>query len=91
MTKNHSIIKTLKSKKGEAYIDTAFKILIAIVIGALLFTTIYTLFNQTILTQLTEKVNTIFATGTSLTLPVSNSTNVQAASLQTYQNALLAA
>ena len=56
----------LKNKKGEAYIDTAFKILIAVVVGALLFTSIYALFNDTILTKLTEKVNTIFATGTSL-------------------------
>lgn len=65
MTKTN---KMLKNKRGEAYIDTAFKILIAIVVGALLFTSIYALFNDTILTNLTSRVNTLFSTGTSLSL-----------------------
>ena len=65
MTKTN---KMLKNKRGEAYIDTAFKILIAIVVGALLFTSIYALFNDTILTNLTSRVNTLFSTGTSLNL-----------------------
>lgn len=71
MTKTN---KMLKNKRGEAYIDTAFKILIAIVVGALLFTSIYALFNDTILTNLTSRVNTLFSTGTSLSLaPVTGS------------------
>lgn len=66
MKNNQTIFKNLKNKKGEAYIDTAFKILIAIVVGALLFSTIYTLFDTTILTKLTSQIDTLFSTGTSL-------------------------
>lgn len=66
MKKQNSILQTLKNKRGEAYIDTAFKILIAIVVGALIFSTIYTLFDETILSNLTSQVSSIFSTGTSL-------------------------
>lgn len=37
----------LATRRGEAYIDTGVKILIAVVLDALLLTTQYTLFNTT--------------------------------------------
>ena len=63
MTKTNKRNNILNNKKGEAYIDTAFKILIAVVIGALLFTSIYALFSDTILTELSQKVTALFSTG----------------------------
>ena len=73
-----SMIKTLKNKRGEAYLDTAFKILIAVVVGALIFSAIYTLFDQTILTRLSAQVNDIFSTGTSLVDSTVSNMNVNA-------------
>ena len=48
---------------GEGYIDTAVKILIAVVIGALLLGGLYALFNSTIMPTVTEKVNDLFNYG----------------------------
>ena len=45
---------------GEAYVDTGVKILIAVVIGALLLTLLYALFNTTIFPTLREKVEGLF-------------------------------
>ncbi|MCM1364986.1 MAG: DUF6133 family protein [Faecalibacterium sp.] len=50
----------LDGTKAEAYVDTGVKILIAVVIGALLLTLLYTLFNSTIMPKVTEKVNGLF-------------------------------
>ena len=47
-------------RSGEGYIDTAVKILIAVVIGALLLGGLYALFGDTILPTLTEKVEDMF-------------------------------
>ena len=38
----------LKEKRGEGYVDTAIKILIAVVLGALLLAGLYALFNDTV-------------------------------------------
>jgi len=46
--------------KAETYIDTGVKILIAVVIGALLLTLLYALFNTTIFPTLREKVEGLF-------------------------------
>ena len=53
----HSV---LDGTVAEAYVDTGVKILIAVVIGALLLTLLYTLFNTTIMPSVTAKVNEIF-------------------------------
>ena len=45
---------------AEAYVDTGVKILIAVVIGALLLTLLYALFNDTIMPAVTEKVEGLF-------------------------------
>ena len=45
---------------AEAYVDTGVKILIAVVIGALLLTLLYVLFNDTIMPSVTEKVEGLF-------------------------------
>ena len=45
---------------AEAYVDTGVKILIAVVIGALLLTLLYALFNDTIMPTVTEKVEGLF-------------------------------
>lgn len=45
---------------AEAYVDTGVKILIAVVIGALLLTLLYVLFNDTIMPTVTQKVEGLF-------------------------------
>ena len=50
----------LDSTVAEAYVDTGVKILIAVVIGALLLTLLYALFNDTIMPTVTEKVEGLF-------------------------------
>ena len=47
-------------KKGENYVDTGLKILIAVVIGALLLAGLYLLFNGTVMPTLTQKVKDLF-------------------------------
>ena len=54
----------LKSKRAEGYVDTAVKVLIAVVIGALLLFGLYGLFNDVVLPTTTSKVSSLFnATG----------------------------
>ena len=50
----------LKSNKGETYIDTGVKTLIAVVIGALLLGGLYLLFNATVLPNLTKRITEMF-------------------------------
>ncbi len=50
----------LRDKKGENYVDTAVKILIAVVIGALLLAGLYTLFDDVVMPTLTTKVQEMF-------------------------------
>lgn len=54
------IKNSLASIKGEGYVDTGVKILISVVIGALLLSGLYTLFNTTIMPTVTEKINALF-------------------------------
>ena len=46
--------------KAEGYVDSGVKILIAVVIGALLLSLLYTLFNTTIMPSVTAKIQEIF-------------------------------
>lgn len=50
----------LSANAGEGYIDTAIKILIAVVLGALLLAGLYALFGETVLPTLTERIREMF-------------------------------
>ena len=50
----------LAESSGEGYVDTAIKILIAVVLGALLLAGLYSLFNDTVLPTLVERVEEMF-------------------------------
>ena len=45
---------------GEGYIDTAVKILIAVVLGALLLAGLYTLFGDVVMPTLTQRIQGMF-------------------------------
>ena len=51
---------TIKSTRGEGYIDSGIKILISVVIGALLLAGLYTLFNSNIMPTVTQKIQELF-------------------------------
>ena len=53
-------VRLLKDRKGENYVDTAVKILIAVVIGALLLAGLYALFNDVVMPTLTTKIQGMF-------------------------------
>ena len=46
--------------RGEGYVDSGVKILIAVVIGALLLSGLYALFNNTIMPTVTTKIQGLF-------------------------------
>ena len=46
--------------KAEGYVDSGVKILIAVVIGALLLSGLYTLFNSTIMPTVTQRIQELF-------------------------------
>ncbi|WP_312642905.1 DUF6133 family protein [Hydrogenoanaerobacterium sp.] len=50
----------LSGSAGEGYIDTAIKILLAVVIGALLLAGLYALFGETVLPTLTQRIKEMF-------------------------------
>lgn len=50
----------LLSNRAEGFVDTAIKILIAVVIGALLLAGLYTLFGDTLLPTLTRRIKEMF-------------------------------
>ena len=50
----------LANKKGEGFVDTAVKILMSVVIGALVLAGLYALFGDTILPTLTSKIQEMF-------------------------------
>ena len=50
----------ITAKKGEGYIDTALKIIIAVVIGGLILAGLYTLFNVTVMPTLETKISGFF-------------------------------
>lgn len=54
------LAKVFTQKSGEGFVDTALKILISVVVGALLLAGLYTLFNDTILPTLTQKIINLF-------------------------------
>ena len=50
----------LKPKQAEGFVDTAIKILMAVVIGALVLGGLYSLFGDTVLPTLTQKIRDMF-------------------------------
>lgn len=50
----------MRDKKGENYVDTAVKILIAVVLGALLLARLYALFGDVVMPTLTQRVQEMF-------------------------------
>ena len=50
----------LNNVKAEGYVDSGVKILIAVVIGALLLAGLYSLFNDTIMPTVVERVEDFF-------------------------------
>jgi hypothetical protein len=52
--------RALCGNKGEGYIDTAVKILVAIVLGALLLAGLYALFGDVVMPTLTERIRGMF-------------------------------
>ena len=50
----------LKGKCAEGYVDTAVKMIIAVVIGGLLLVGLYTMFNGVLLPGLAERIQTMF-------------------------------
>ena len=50
----------LCQQSGEGFVDTALKILISVVIGALLLAGLYALFNNTVLPTLVQRVKDLF-------------------------------
>ena len=53
-------IVAVSNAKAEGYVDTGVKILIAVVIGALLLSLLYGLFNKTIMPTVTKKITDLF-------------------------------
>ena len=53
-------VHLLKDKRGENYVDTAVKILIAVVIGALLLAGLYALFGDVVMPTLTRRIQEMF-------------------------------
>ena len=51
----------LGNRRGEGFVDSAVKILIAIVIGALLLAGLYFTFNTIILPTLNERIKSMFS------------------------------
>ena len=45
---------------GEGYIDTAVKILIAVVLGALVLAGLYAILNDTVMPSVTQRINEMF-------------------------------
>lgn len=53
----------LRSECGENFVDSAIRILIAVVIGALLLAGLYTLFGETVLPMLKQRIIEMFNYG----------------------------
>ncbi len=50
----------LSNKSGEGYIDTAVKMIISVVLGSLLLTGLYQLFNSVVLPGLADRIQSMF-------------------------------
>lgn len=55
------VVQIMADKRGEGFVDTAVKILISVVIGALLLAGLYALFNDSILPELQNRIQQMFS------------------------------
>lgn len=55
-----SLRTALSNRCGEGYVDTAVKILMAVVIGALVLAGLYALFDDTVMPTLTRRIQEMF-------------------------------
>jgi hypothetical protein len=53
----------LRSQRGEGFVDTAIKILMAVVIGALVLGGLYALFGETVMPTLKQRIIDMFNYG----------------------------
>ena len=53
-------VEVIETKTAETYVDTGVKVLIAVVIGALLLTLLYALFEDNIMPSVVTKVQELF-------------------------------
>ncbi|WP_027626207.1 DUF6133 family protein [Clostridium lundense] len=60
MSKMNLVKEALKIKSGEGFVDTAVKILMSVVIGALVLGGLYLLFKDTVLPTLTQRIKDMF-------------------------------
>jgi len=60
MRKTISVRTAVNNKSGEGYIDTAVKILIAVVLGALLLAGLYLLFGEVVMPTLNQRIKDMF-------------------------------
>ena len=51
----------IMNRKAEGYVDSGVKILIAVVVGGLLLTLLYALFNDIIMPTVNDKVQNLFS------------------------------
>ena len=58
--KAFQIRQALTDRSGEGFVDTAIKILMAVVVGALVLAGLYALFDETVLPTLTRRVQEMF-------------------------------
>lgn len=56
----YPVCMALDNDRGEGYIDTGVKILICVVLGGLLLTGLYSLFGDTVLPTLTQRIQEMF-------------------------------
>lgn len=64
ITRKALMAKTLlRSQSGENFVDSAIRILIAVVIGALLLAGLYALFGDTVLPLLRQRITDMFNYG----------------------------
>ena len=52
---------TATRRSGEGYIDTAVKVLIAVVLGALVLAGLYAILNDTVMPTVTQKITEMFS------------------------------
>lgn len=53
--------RAICSNAGEGYIDTAVKVLIAVVLGALVLAGLYAILNDTVMPTVTQKITEMFS------------------------------
>lgn len=56
-----NIKERISNRRAEGYVDTAVKIVISVVIGTLLLGGLYTLFDTTVIPNLSSKITSIFS------------------------------